>query len=1006
MVVTFTVKAAEELKERITGKLLHDGQHNLAAGLAEARIGTINGVCGELVQSFAFELGLSPEQRVIDEQEAEKILVEALDACLVSEETNRLNELENRFSLEGWSKAVLDLVRQARLNKINTLDFHACATSSYNELDALLPATDSSITENSLRDAMRGLLKKAESLPKMTKGLGTTVSRIEILLKARTINWENWVQLSKWKGGTKEEYLFDELRAVSGRVLMSPVFRTETKELISKLFDAAGRVLEKYSLLKTERGLVDFVDQELLLLNALDVPVVEERLKEQLRYLVVDEFQDTSPIQLALFSKLSELAEDTLFVGDTKQAIYGFRGTDSSLSLNVLKHFQSGAGEVNALKQSWRSRAGLVHLANALFEQPFNSTLTPEQVKLTPAPEKNYHLQLPEVGWWTLGGSNTGLQASALASGVKELMAEDFKVWDKDRKDSRPLKYRDIAILCRSNSEIAELAAKLSAQGIPVASSRSGLLETPEVTLALACFRRLIDSKDSLASAEIVSMARGQNPEAWLDERLLSIRDESYAWDDQAHPILASLSEVRHKVLTLSPEEVLSLAIQTSGLLDVVVSWDESKRLTDHRLANLQALQELTEKYGEHCHISGGAGTAAGLLLWLRNLEQNFSDDQADNPGDAVRLTTYHGSKGLEWNVVICSSLDKALKASLYGVRIVSDADSFDWNNPLNQRELRYWPNPFPVFKGNDPLTALLKLTDEWSAKISAERQEALQLLYVGMTRARDHLVLTHSEKSKSNIGQWLGLLESDLFPLTGDSIQLPCGNSVQVALKALEPLEDGTSTSTARVRHWVSSSHHQAEKTVVYNSPPSTAEPLVGARAVVAHDFQSRIKIVGNHSMDKVGDALHHALSLLLIVPETDESTIQDLMDARVPGALRADEVSSQACQLMCWIKEQFPQARLFTEVPIMRNLNSNELESGRIDLLLAIKGGWIIIDHKSNPQSKDSWSGISLKYSGQLKAYSDALLALTGKPVFKSYIHFAVSGGLVEVDCSEISK
>ena len=98
--------------------------------------------------------------------------------------------------------------------------------------------------------------------------------------------------------------------------------------------------------------MIDFTDQEHLLYDALENPVVESVLRDELDLLMVDEFQDTSPMQLALFLRLAKLAKQVIWVGDVKQAIYGFRGSDPELMQAILKHLKNNGGKTEVLETS------------------------------------------------------------------------------------------------------------------------------------------------------------------------------------------------------------------------------------------------------------------------------------------------------------------------------------------------------------------------------------------------------------------------------------------------------------------------------------------------------------------------------------------------------------------------------------------------------------------------------------------------------------------------------
>ena len=993
--VTFTNRAADELLERIGGGLLARGRPDLAALLDQARIGTVNSVCGRLLQEFCFDLGLSPAQRVIDERDKQLLLNEALDGSLATAETAALNEVAARLGEGDWQSTVLDLVERARMNDFAGAQLGRFADDSVAGLLPVLPAEDPSIDEAELRDRLATALATARRVIKPTKGLQESMEKMERWLRRRSLAWEDWVRVSKLKAGTKEAHLLESAIEYGAQVLKCPGFRRDLETLIRGLFDAGGRVMDAFARLKVERGLVDFVDQEHLMLHALDDAGVRVRLGAKLRFLVVDEFQDTSPIQLALFSRIAELADEVLFVGDAKQAIYGFRGSDPHLPLDVIRHVESGGGRLENLTESRRSRAGLVHLVNELFTQPFAHLLTADQVRLTP--RVSSPLVGEELVWWKLDESNQEKRALALAGGLRKIVDDGQLVWDKERGQARPVEWRDVAVLCRSKDEAAALAQACARYRVPTAWARFGLLETPEVTLALACLRRLADPGDSLASAEILSLENGVDAESWLGERLDAVDAGAHRdWADDASPMLRRLANARVDIGHLSPEEALSAAIHASDLHRLVVGWDESARLTEHRLANLTRLTELAKEYGEHCRAQSLAGTVSGLILWLRWLEQKFADDQATSSGNAITVLTYHRAKGLEWPIVVCASLDTDLKVSLYGPRVIASANPFDWNAPLAGRALRFWPNPFPEQKGCDPLTDRLSATPAWADAEMLAKNEAIQLLYVGMTRARDQLILT--EERRNRVGRWLALLESPLFPIAGGALTLPSGDWVDTCAMTLSA-EASPSAQILRPRHWLPEAAAPAPAFLDYYAPPSAVPALAGSTCAVVHDFGTRISLAGKPDMEQLGVALHHALAIALSDPGVGRSVIEDVL-AQYPGViLDAEEILARAGALAAWIDVQYPGANLHCELPFSRQLASGQMQIGQIDLALQMGNAWVVIDHKSNPQPKTEWLALAAEHSGQLAAYAEAVSALGGQPVVDRLIHFSVSGGLVRV-------
>lgn len=150
---------------------------------------------------------------------------------------------------------------------------------------------------------------------------------------------------------------------------------------------------------------------------------------------------------------------------------------------------------------------------------------------------------------------------------------------------------------------------------------------------------------------------------------------------------------------------------------------------------------------------------------------------------------------------------------------------------------------------------------------------------------------------------------------------------------------------------------------------------------------------------MDQRGSVLHHCLALIPAKPDLEVEIPNELVKTEVPGVVQGDHIFKQGLALFDWIKTQYPDAVLHTEMPIMLMLNDGGLRQGAIDLVVETDEGWIVIDHKSNPQPKDKWLDIAQEHSGQLKSYRDALEALSGKPVISTLVHFSVSVGLVEI-------
>jgi ATP-dependent helicase/nuclease subunit A len=588
---TFTKKAATELRERVREHLLKQGSFGLANAMGQARIGTVNGVCGQFIARFAFEAGMSTEQQVLEEAQGEILLGRAIDAALDGTGMRELLGLVRRLGLEpdsidkykdNWRDDLKTLVDQIRSNDIPLAHVPGFAQTNADDLLSHFPKPVAQDLDADLLQAIRSALPtiEAAAVSGGKKNTNTYLSLIKGFardLERQAAPWSAWVKVAKEAPEASLRQTIEPISDVAGRVAEHRGLHADVRRYLELMFDLAAKALTNYQALKQELGVLDFADQEHQLLGLLDHPEVAAVLDDELDLLMVDEFQDTSPIQLALFLKLARFDKKVYWVGDIKQAIYGFRGSDTELMQAILKALPDLGGTKAVLPSSWRSRPGLVNTANAVFTHAFANELPREEVELHP--ERKEILSGSALANWILGGKNAGLEASALASGVRKLIDSRYAIHDKTNDVLRPVRFGDVAILSRSHEGVKTLAAALSAQGIPVATAQPGLLATPEAILALACLRRLNDPGDTVATAEIVSLADGLEPEVWVTDRLKYLANDGDAdqWLEQsidghpAHPVLEIIAGLRPTLPVLAPREALATVIAACSLPEKIV---------------------------------------------------------------------------------------------------------------------------------------------------------------------------------------------------------------------------------------------------------------------------------------------------------------------------------------------------------------------------------------------------------------------------------------------------
>lgn len=767
---TFTNKAAAELQERVRVKLLEEGLSEAANDLTNALIGTVHSLGVKLLRRFAFEAGVSPEVDIIADEDQQLLFNRSLATILHPDRVVQMERWCDRLGLHqndryDWRQEVKFLTDTARANDFSLEVLEESKRRSVQSFAAFLEPRATKSPETFSRELRQQIetaiaaLHANEDETKVTRIAGEDLQQFcERLRRGQELHWHEWVKISKIKVGAKSRDDVADLVQFARTHESHPQFHADIENFIHGIFDLAIEALREYDQYKKQRGLIDYIDMEIQVKRLLDQAAIRAILAEELDLLMVDEFQDTNPIQLDIFLKLSRIAKHSIWVGDPKQSIYGFRGADPRLMQAIIEQ-NGGIREADIQRHSWRSRENIVYATNALFCRAFPQLPT-EQVALDPkrralagphtANTENEPIGMDEalVHWhFEYDGEGRRLPGkpwmeNCIADSIRRFVEMGKIVFSKAEKRYRPVRPGDIAVLCRSNAACTTIAEALHRRGLKAAISRTGLLQTAEIQLVLACLKFILNPKDALSVAEILLLADGQSIEAILDDRLAFLaRVEGYAqeirWAEQ-QAFIDQLHRLRPEVAELSSAELLNLVLEELDLRRIIASWGKVAQ----RLDNVAVLRKLALQYEAACNRLHSAASLGGFLLWLNELEAKDQDKQGSGEGaDAVNVLTYHKSKGLEWPVVICHSLEGKLRDRVWGVDLVPESEEVDFDNLLGNRWLRYWVNPYASQLRNTPLEERLQASAAQQRATIQAREEDARLLYVGMTRARDYLI-------------------------------------------------------------------------------------------------------------------------------------------------------------------------------------------------------------------------------------------------------------------------
>lgn len=1034
---TFTIKAANELSERIRQNLYRDGKYSLAERLNEACIGTVDKVCKQILTRFAFEAGISPQIEVLAEEDASLLFVQAVELAMSFKETGRLQQLADRLGQRNyltreyaWKRTVHGMANRVRENNFTEAAVLKMSERCCEEILLHFPPVSKDDLDAQLSEAIQSVLEKIAKSGDGTSGTQTYCRFIEQCqrdLDNGHLPWSGWVKLTKDKPTKKSEDAAALVVAAASRYEIHPRLHSDIHEYIELVFHVAARSLAEYQNLKSERGLVDFTDLEQLALALLENhPEITSTLTAELDLVVVDEFQDTSPLQLALFLKLAQCAKEVIWVGDVKQAIYGFRGTNPELTDAVVLELKKHGGAAEPLSKSYRSIPDLVNLINGIFEEPFKQSLqlAAKEVALSPTREPFHKPQAAieffEVssGLMTKAGNLKRIENEALAQtialGITNLLSEDYQVYDKISEECRPAQLHDIAVLCRTNEDSARIADELMKQGYTVSLAKNGLLQTPEALFAVACFKRLLDPSDTLATAEIIALEGKMTPEEWLENRLVYMekaRSENpdsrgAGWgleENLIHPIILALEQARTALDTASVCELFDLALIAGNVFRTVTSWGPSQSRASQRRANLEALRGLAAKYEEGCATNHRPATAMGLLFWCDELEAKKLDEKAaDENSDAIHVLTYHRAKGLEWPIAICTDLTNEPRSRLWdGVNVLKDDASkgFSFAEPLANRRLSFWPWPFGAQQKGIPLADKIEQSGAGKEAMLSAQAEELRLLYVGFTRARDLLVLV-IEKEQPH--PWLDLLKVNWLQPGQSQLNLPGGEKVPCRTQSLTPPQTSQSLVPDIDYQWFPQRMNRTPK-LPAQIIPSAQVPIAAAKVVEIISFGSPIQMSHRFEDDTdLGDAIHAIFAAEFTHPNhskratTAERILKEFgcdQSVWLEDVLRAVDVFRED------VEKKFKPQQILVEVPFSFRNPAGQLISGFIDLLLETADGWVVIDYKSFQGQKSDWEAKAMSYSGQLGCYRQALAA-SDKTIASLWIYFALGGGLVRVN------
>ena len=1031
---TFTKKAATELQERVRIKLLEEGLSQEADDLSNALIGTVHSLGVKLLKRFAFEAGVSPAVDIIAEEDHQLMFNQALATVLTAERIGQMELFSNRLGLNkneryDWRKEVKLLTDVARANDFSTEVLEISKIKSFESFKEHLIAETERDSKSFhekflllLESTLERLQANEDSTQVTAKAVNTLKSMRNELKLRGSLHWHQWVKLAKLKVGAKSKEAIEELIELAWLHESLPEFQKDIELFIHQIFDIAIAALREYEDYKKSRGLIDYIDMEIQVKRLLDHPQVKKVLSQELDLLMVDEFQDTNPIQLEIFLKLARLAKHSIWVGDPKQSIYGFRGADPRLMQEIIKQ-SGGVKAQDILGFSWRSREDIVLAVNSLFTKAFDQ-LPVEQIALKPkrgsllVPESDnsqtqalihYHFQFEGEGRKI---TNKEWMNRCLAHSVKELLDSPTYVQPKAQNTCRPAIPGDIAILCRSNYECQEMAGALHRLGIKAAISRSGLLHTAEARLILACLKFILNDGDSLSVAEILLLADEQKIEEIIDDRLQfleSIQDklEERNWAKD-NTFIARLASLRSDVAELSSTEILNLLLTELDLYRIIMSWGNVRQ----RMDNVDVLRKLALQYEEACARLHVAASLGGYLLWLNDQESKQKDMQGSGEGgDAVNVLTYHKSKGLEWPIVFCHSLEGKIRDKVWGLFIVLESEEVDLDDILGKRWLRYWVNPYSDQSKKTPLQERI---DNSEAKRTAHQEalmEEARLLYVGMTRARDYLVFPTRQKPTLWLNRVWHQGREDFPTLDENSHESPWSWDEHFLLKRTEIRKFSRDFPISAMEEGkiITLESHAGKQFyppfMIDLKKEGFSQEIAGTTGAL---FQYGTTIApsentSDYQLAKVLKAFLIADHLEYGSEERMEMAQQLVLRFELHDQMEANELIHFSDGFYSFIKKHFAADQILRKFPI-QYLHEGRLFDTLVDFILIRPEKILLIQNSGFSGEQKKWRQKAAELMDWMHFSKLALQELFPAKEIQSFLHFVLGGGMIEINTRDV--
>lgn len=1045
--------------------------------IESSRIGTIHSLCDFLLKTRSTEAAVDPRFELLDDLERAQLLDESIRSAIgmVLDEPEAASNQLLEFPPEQITEMIKQLLssslkfqeaREVILGRAQGTRDSARSSYAADELSCLREFA-SKFTERTYMQAVANMLShKAFKLncryildqdwpePDSALGIGQNLMRTLLyrVIDTQGSDYEALEQLRDFRiprcqnpeSGTLKEAM-KAVRFEAKKVKLCPHLTDADEKafaVITALVHVAEASKARYEEGKKQSQKLDFDD-----LIARTATLVEQGNRavslKNMRALLVDEFQDTNKIQARMLTALASAAPNSrmFLIGDDKQSIYKFQGADvgtfnfcksviAALSLpehnrSATEHWPvlSGEGALRSLSMSFRSHPEIVEFVNVLFHKLFDATEDSEayrsrfQALNAARPTNEDGRQRVEVVTFAMpeeetsdeldeqvelrsrpGLSTSQAEAKVLARYIQDALTSGLTVFDRNGEE-RPARYGDFAVLLQANGDFAVIESALAEVDIPFVSfAGSGYLDRQEIWDLENLLKWILAPQDGHALLAVL-----RSPICGLSDDLihdLKTKQGSSLWGalrkaslESPEPVVlravALLREFLNRSGELSPDQLLRYILRRSALDAILCSIPGGKQ----RSRNVWKFVDLAARYN---HL-GLRGFLDSLQAMRDNGVKNLTDAPltADN---AVKIMTVHKSKGLEFGVVVLPRLNRKVHGATRKLLIGKEYGiAIDPTRDANESKPSF-------FKAVDALNRML------------DEEEKKRLLYVALTRARDHLTLLLPAKSSTSVSfsKWLEEgLELDDLSCTFDTAEerriASGGRTARFIIRSVDVPEEIRIESKPDA----DSSINPVDLNLTLIEPvgrPSNDLPDVPwqslERVTPGNDGASiHATVMGNY-FHLLMDRMSHTLQ-----PPSEE-LMRDLLFTNQVSVIHSD-LQNLLLEEGRKLLEIFASSPLFSIMKEAKTLihetayftvsNGIMQDERRPDLLVEDKhGNWSIIDYKTDDLKHKEISKQAKTHHAQLVGYADDFFKITNiEP--RTYLYFARLGVLHEVNARQ---